>query len=165
MCRVHVRQTYRDPHRWERAGRRLGPLDEADRVLEVRLEIAPLGGREALKAEEVEVRHVGLAGVAVADREGRARDRRSDAERPARAADEGRLAAAELARNRDDVADGELTRERRGDRLGLLGRRGTKFDQNRPSWTAGSAATGARCGAGSGAVVTDRPMRSGRRAK
>jgi hypothetical protein len=55
MCRVHVRQTYRDPHRWERAGRRLGPLHEADRVLEVRLEIAPLGRGEALEAEEVEM--------------------------------------------------------------------------------------------------------------
>src|SRR5439155_9052301 len=108
MCRVHVRQTYRDPHRWERAGRRLGPLDEADRVLEVRLEIAPLGRGEPLEPEEVEVRDVGVAGVAVADGEGRARDRRCDAERPACAADEGRLAAAELARDRDDVADDEL---------------------------------------------------------
>src|SRR4051812_32390035 len=104
MCRVHVRQTYRDPHRWERAGRRLGPFDEADRVLEVGLEIAPLGRGEALEAEEVEVRDIGVALVPVADREGRARDRAGDPERPARSPDEGRLAAPELARDGDDVS-------------------------------------------------------------
>ena len=45
--------------------------------------------------------------VAVADREGRARDRALDAERAAGAADERRLAGAELARDRDDVAGAE----------------------------------------------------------
>jgi hypothetical protein len=121
MCRVHVRQTYRDPHGWERAARRLRPLDEADRVLEVGLEIAPLGRREPLEAEEVEVGDVGIAGIPVADGEGRARDRRGDPERPARAADEGRLAAAQLARDGDDVALDKLPRQLRGDRFGLLG--------------------------------------------
>ena len=42
--------------------------------------------------------------VAVPDREGRARNRPDDAERPARSADECRLARAELAGDRDDVA-------------------------------------------------------------
>src|SRR5204863_6067132 len=97
MCGVHVGQTYRDPHRWERTGRGLGPFDEADRILEVRLEVAPLRRRETLEAEEVEMRDLRVARVPVADREGRASDRRRDAERPARAADEGRLAAAEVA--------------------------------------------------------------------
>src|SRR5205823_14883876 len=39
---IHVRQTYLDARRGEGAGRRLRPLDEADRVLEVRLELPPL---------------------------------------------------------------------------------------------------------------------------
>src|SRR5436190_22116487 len=114
MCGVHVGQTYRDPHRWERAGRRLGPFDEADRILEVRLEVAPLRRRETLEAEEVEMGDVGVARVTVADRVGRARDRRRDAERRAGAADEGRLAAAELPGDRHDVADGEPACESRG---------------------------------------------------
>src|SRR5438045_7724527 len=105
MCRIHVRQTYRDPHRWEGTGRRLGPFDEADRLLEVRFEIAPLRRREALEAEEIEVRHVRVAGVPVAGGEGRARGRRRDPERAARTADKGRLAATEIARDGDDVAD------------------------------------------------------------
>src|SRR5436309_338057 len=115
MRRVHVRQTYRDPHGWERTGRRLGPLDEADRVLEVRLEIAPFGRREPLEAEEIEVRDVRLARVPVPDGEGRARDRRGHAERPACAADEGRLAAPEVARDGDHVAADERLRELHGD--------------------------------------------------
>ena len=69
MSAIHVRQTYLDARRREGIGRRLGPLDEADRVLEVRLEVAPLGGGEALEAVEVEVRDVHRLGrVAVADR-------------------------------------------------------------------------------------------------
>ena len=140
MRRVHVRQTYRDPHGWERTARRLGPLDEADRVLEVGLEIAPLGRRDALEAEEVEVRDVRVAGVAVADGERRARDRCGDAQGAAGAANEGRLAAPELSRDGDDVALDELLRQLGGNRLGFLRRARAKI-QNRPSWTAGSAAT------------------------
>src|SRR6058998_1692363 len=99
-----MRQTYLDTRRREGIGRSLGPLDEADRVLEVGLEVAPLGGGEALEAVEVEVRHVHRLGrVAVADRERRARNRNRHAERAAGAADEGCLAAAELARDRDHV--------------------------------------------------------------
>ena len=40
---------------------RLRPLDEDDGVVEVALEIAPLGVRHAVEAIEVEVRDVGLA--------------------------------------------------------------------------------------------------------
>ena len=83
---------------------RLGPLDEADGVVEVGLEVAPLGGGDAGEAVQVEVRDVDAAVVAVADRERRARDRLGDAERPAGAAHEGRLAGAELARDADHVA-------------------------------------------------------------
>src|SRR4029079_11551526 len=111
MRRVHVGQTYLDAHRRQRTGRGLGPFDEADRVLEVRLEVAPLGGGEALKAEEIEVRDVRIAGVAVTDREGRARHAGGHAERAAGAADERGLAAAELARDRDDVSGNEVARE------------------------------------------------------
>jgi hypothetical protein len=133
MRRVHVRQTYRDPHVWERAGRRLGPFDEADRVLEVRLEVAPLGRGETLEAEEVEVRDVRIARIPVPDGEGRARDRRRDPERTARATDEGRLAAAEVAGDGDDVADNELTRQLGRDGLGFLRGCGTELGQKRPS--------------------------------
>src|SRR5439155_14813240 len=111
MRRVHVGQTYRDAHGRQRAGRRLWPLDEADRVHEVRLEIAPLRRRKALEAKEVEVGDVGVGGIAMADGEGRARHERRHAESPAGPAYEGRLAAPELARHGHDVARPELARE------------------------------------------------------
>jgi hypothetical protein len=126
-----MRQTYLDAHGREGSGRCLRPLDEADRVLEVRLEIAPLGRRKTLKAIEIEVGDIRPARIAVADREGRARHRALDPERPARAAHESRLPGAELARDGDDVAEAELPREAGGDGLGLVGGRG--FDQKRPS--------------------------------
>jgi hypothetical protein len=123
MRRIDVRQTYRDPNGRERGGRSLGPFDEADRILEVRLEVAPLCGREALEAEQVEVRDVGITRVAVADGKCRAGDWSLDAERAAGTANERRLAAAELARDGDNVAAAELTRERGGNGLRLVGRR------------------------------------------
>ena len=49
-------QTHGIPGRRQDARARLGPLDEDDRVVEVRLEIPPLRGGEALEAVEVEVR-------------------------------------------------------------------------------------------------------------
>src|SRR5919205_303202 len=135
MSGIHVGQTYLDARGRERAGRGLGPLDEADRVFEVGLEVAPLGRGEALEPVEVEVRDVDRRGrVAVADRERRARDWDGDPERPAGAADEGRLAAAELAADGDDVAGPKLARERGGNRLGLRRRGGGQLHaQNRPS--------------------------------
>ena len=122
MRGVHVLQTDGEADRRQARARGLGPLHEADRVVEVRLEVAPLGGRDRGEAEEVEVRVGHAAAVAVPDREGRARDGTGDAERAARAADEGRLAGAELARDGDDVAGDEPRRERCGQRLRLLGR-------------------------------------------
>src|SRR5437879_4556508 len=93
------------------AGRRqhalagLRPLDERDRVVEVRLQVAPLRRRDARVAVEIEVGDDdAVTRVAMADRVARARDALADAERAAGAADEGRLARAELARDRDDVA-------------------------------------------------------------
>jgi len=56
-----------------------------------------------------------VAVIAVADRVGRAGDALADAERAARAPDECRLAGAELARDRDDVAGAQLRRELRRD--------------------------------------------------
>ena len=75
----------------------LGPFDECDRAVEVRLEVAPLLGIEPGEAVQIEVRDGHRRVVAVADRERRARDRPCDAERARRAADEGRLPGAELA--------------------------------------------------------------------
>src|SRR6266536_1820828 len=74
----------------------LGPLDEGDRPLEVRLKVAPLGRFDARKPVEVEVGDRRGRLVAVADREGRAGDRLVDAQRARRATDEGGLAGAEL---------------------------------------------------------------------
>src|SRR6266536_1067060 len=122
MCQIHVRQTYLDPDGRKGAGRRLRPLDEADRVLEVRFEVAPLGRGEALETEKVEMRDVGVALVAVADREGRAGDGARHAERAAATPDEGRLAAPQLAGDGDEVAGAELAREPACDLLRLLGR-------------------------------------------
>ena len=91
----------------ERVGAGLGPLDEDDGAVEVRLEIAPLGGREAAEAVEVEVRHVHDPRVAMPDRERRARHARRHAERPRGTADERRLPDAELSGQEDDVAGNE----------------------------------------------------------
>src|SRR5207302_10453691 len=81
----------------------LGPLHEDDRVVEVRLEIPPLRGRDAAEAEQVEVGDLDAAAVAVADGEGRARHGPLDAEGAAGAAHEGRLAGTELPGARDHV--------------------------------------------------------------
>jgi hypothetical protein len=109
----------------------LGPLDEDDRVVEVRLEIAPLRRRHVSEAKEVEVRHVDSALVPVADGVRRARDWTFDAERAGGAADERGLAGAELARNRHDVARAEVGGEPGSELLGLFGR--VCLDQKRPS--------------------------------
>ena len=90
----------------------LGPLDEDERVLEVRLEVGPLRRRDRGEAVEVEVGDGDVAAlVAVTDGEGGAGDRRGDAERTTGAADEGRLAGAELAGHGDDVSDLETDGE------------------------------------------------------
>src|SRR5947208_3744440 len=102
---IHVRQTYRDAHGREDARSRLGPFDEADCILEIGLQITPLRGRDALESKEIEVGDVRVSGVAVADGEGRARHGHLDPERAAGAANERRLAGAELARDGDHVAN------------------------------------------------------------
>src|SRR5207248_4077091 len=82
---------------------RLRPFDERDRVVEVRLEVAPLGRRHAGEAIEVEMGDLALgAVVAVADRVRRAGDALAHAERDAGAANERRLPRAELAGDGDD---------------------------------------------------------------
>jgi uncharacterized protein (DUF1330 family) len=112
-----------DPCGRERSRTRLRPLHEDHRVLEVRLEIPPLGGRDAFEAVEVEVGDLdAVAVVAVADRVGRARHALAYAERAARAADEGRLPGAELPRDGDHVAEREPPRELGRERLRLLRR-------------------------------------------
>jgi len=116
-------QTHREAGRRQDALPRLRPFDERDRPFEVRLEVSPLRGRHALEAIEIEVRDLDTVPVvAVADRVGGARDALADAERTARAANEGRLAGAELAGDGDDVAAREPPRKLPGQRLRLLGR-------------------------------------------
>ena len=144
------------------AGAGLGPLDEHDRVVEVRLEVPPLRRRDVAKAEEVEVRDVDAAVIAVTDREGRARDRLRHTERAARAPHESRLAGTELARDGDDVTGPQVGNEARRELLGLCRR--VSLAQNRPSWTAGCAVAGVSK-TGSGGGPTSRPMSSGMRAK
>ena len=144
------------------AGAGLGPLDEHDRIVEVRLEVPPLRRRDVAKAEEVEVRDVDATVVPVTDRERRARDRLRHTERAARASHESRLARAELARDGDNVTGLQVGDHARRELLGLC--RGVSLAQNKPSWTAGCAVAGVRktgCGGG----VTSRPMSSGMRAK
>ena len=84
-----------------------------------------------------------------------------DPERAGGAADERRLAGAELARDRHDVARPQVGGEPGSELLGFFGR--VCLDQKRPSWTAGSAAAWATNAGWGGA--TSRPMSSGRRAK
>src|SRR5215218_3268083 len=125
-CARSVPKMHGRTRRWERARARLRPFDEDDRVLEVRLEIAPLLRRERVKPVQVEVRDVQAAVVAAADRERRARHRPVDAERAARTPDEGRLAGAELPGNRNDVARLQRRGEGCRETLGFLRRR--RFD-------------------------------------
>ena len=100
----------------------LGPLDERDRVgRQVVVEQARVLAREAAEPVEVEVGDGNVARVAVPDREGRRGDRLAHAERPRGAADEGRLARAELAADEHDVAGLEPRGQLAGERLGGLG--------------------------------------------
>jgi hypothetical protein len=87
------------------------------------------------------VRDVDASVVAMADRESRTGHRAFNPQRPAGTADERRLPGAELARDRDDVPGLQLPGQTSRDLLGLFRR--ARLDQNRPSCTAGSAATGA----------------------
>ena len=87
------------------------------------------------------MRHVDLPLVAMADRVRRARDRSFDTECAARTAHERRLAGADLTRDRHNVARTQMGSEPGGNLLRLFRR--VRFDQNRPSCTAGSATTGA----------------------
>ncbi len=86
-----VPQTDPDSYRRKRLPRSLRPLDEADRAVEIWLEISPFGRRNGLEAVEVEMRHVHSSTVPMPDRESGARDGPLHAERAARAANERRL--------------------------------------------------------------------------
>src|SRR5262245_5219571 len=113
-------QTHREAGSRQDALPRLRPLDERDRPLEVRLEVSPLRRRDAVEPVEIEMRDLDTVPVvAVADRVGGTRDALENAERAARAADEGRLARAEFAGDGDDVAGRKPPGELRGQRLRL----------------------------------------------
>src|SRR6478672_1881087 len=119
MRLVDVLEGHRGAHRREPGARVLGPLDEGNRAIEVRLQVAPLLGAEKADAVEIEVRDRHGRRVAVADRVRRARDRLPDAERAAGAAHERRLARAKVAGDRDDVARPEPGGEAGAELLGL----------------------------------------------
>ncbi len=157
-----VLESHGDSRQRQDAHPGFGPLDEHDGVVEVRLEIPPLGWRDVAKAEEIEVRDVHASVVAVPDRVRRTRHRPRDSERTAGAAHEGGLAGAELAGDGDDVARPEVGCQLCGELFGL-GRR-ARLGQKRPSWTAGSAE---RVPTYTGSVggATSRPSNSGNRAK
>src|SRR5215207_341222 len=142
---VDVLQSHGRPYRRQPRARVLRPLDERNRAIEVRLEVAPLLRLERDHAVEVEVRDGNGCLVAMADRERRAGDRPFDAERAAGAADERGLARAEVSRDGDDVAGAERDGEPRPEAFrlrcrGRLDHHGLSVSdrQKRPSWT-GSA--------------------------
>jgi len=141
MVPIDVAQADRHAHGRQLPCRRLRPLDEDDRVLEVRLEVPPLRRRNAAKAKEVEMGHLDAPLVPVTDGVRGAGDRSFDAESPAGTTDERRLARSELARDRHDVARPEICGKPRVDLFRLFRRTG--FDQKSPSCTAGSAPIGA----------------------
>jgi hypothetical protein len=91
----------------ERGAGALGPLDKSDpagtEIVAQELGCLVLDARQAV---EIKVRHdeSTIGSVAMADRECRACDRGFDAQRAASAAHERRLAGAELAGDKDDVA-------------------------------------------------------------
>src|SRR5690242_14103191 len=100
--------------------RQFRPLEEADSVRrQVVLEQARLGAFEAV---EIEMGHVRIPGVELADRERRARHVRGHAERAGGATHEGGLPRAELAAHEDDVAGTEPTRQTGSGSLRLRGR-------------------------------------------
>jgi hypothetical protein len=98
----------------------LRPLDEDDGVLEILLQVSPLGMRHTIEPIEVEVRDVNPPRVAVADRVGGAGDGPLDAKRSSGPPHEGRLAGAELPLHEDDVTRSKAHSQPRGDALGLL---------------------------------------------
>ena len=106
--------------RRERLAGSLRPLDEADRPVEVRLEIAPLGRRDALESIEVEMRDIYASTVPMTNREGGAGNGPGHAQSAACPSHERRLAGAELPRDGDHVAGLELRGQLGGDPLGLL---------------------------------------------
>src|SRR6185312_4310087 len=110
-----VLEAHGGTRRRQRARSRFWPFDEDDRVVEVRLEIAPLRRRDVTEAKQVEMRDVDAPVVTVPDRERRARHRLRHAESAARTAHERRLSGAELAGDGDDIPelqlDGELGRK------------------------------------------------------
>jgi hypothetical protein len=89
-------ESHLDARSRKNPGAGLRPFDEDDSVVEVRLEVPPLGRRDSAEAKEVEMRHVDAPFVAVADGVCRARDCSFDTERTARTPYKGRLAGAEL---------------------------------------------------------------------
>src|SRR2546421_11632416 len=89
---VAVLELHLDARLRQDALSRLWPLDEDDRVLEVRLEVPPPRRRNAAKAKEGEMRHVDPPLVPVADGVRGAGDRSFDAESPSGTSDERRRA-------------------------------------------------------------------------
>jgi hypothetical protein len=102
----------------------LGPLDEGDGAVEVRLQVAPLLGIESGDPVQVEVRDRRRSLVTVSDRERRAGDGARHPERSRRPAHERGLPGAQVARDRDDIARGEAFCETSSKRLRLVRRRG-----------------------------------------
>ena len=89
-----------DPRHGQRGEACIGPLDERDRVVEVRLEVTPLRSADPDEAVEIEMGDGRRPPIEVTDREGRARDGLLDPEGPTGAPDERLILA--------DSADGTL---------------------------------------------------------
>ena len=87
------------------------------------------------------MRHVDAALVPMADRVGGAGHPSLDTQLTTRTTHEGRLTRAELTGHGHDITGLQICSELCSNLLGLFGR--TRFDQNSPSCTAGSATAGA----------------------
>jgi hypothetical protein len=115
MPHVHA-----EARRRQDAGSGLGPLDERDGVVEVRLQVSPFRVRKTREAVQVEMRHRHHSFVPVSDRERRARHGRGHSERATRSPDERRLSGTKLARHGHDIARTQLATEPCGDGFRLL---------------------------------------------
>src|SRR4029079_13343236 len=82
--------------RGQRVAGSLRPLDEADRSVEIRLEIAPLGRRDALESIEVEMRDIYASTVPMTNREGGAGNGPGHAQSAACPSHERRVLGAQL---------------------------------------------------------------------
>lgn len=140
MPLLEVSQTHSS--RWfsEELERDFRPLDEDERVLEIRLQFGPVRLGDDAEAIEIEMRNGHRPRVPMSNRERWARNGRSNAERAAGPTDKCRLPAAQFAGDSHEITHADMLCHFGGDSFGLVGGSRLEFDHSHVSWL--SRATG-----------------------